>query len=58
VEVGNGCVLALREGNELVTSTLDDSEGNEVSRHLDVVKFGGGRTGIEDRNGLLSWVTG
>lgn len=32
VEVGCGCVLALRKGDELVAGALDDSERNEV-RH-------------------------
>ena len=58
VEVSNGCVLALRKGNELVTSALDDGKGNEVSRHLDMGKFEVGRTGLmtEMDFGLGRWV--
>lgn len=33
VEVGSGGVLALRKGNELVASALDDGEGDEGCRH-------------------------
>ena len=39
VEVGDGCVLALRKGNILVASALDDGERNKVSGHLEVVTW-------------------
>lgn len=33
VEIRCGCVLALRQRNELVAGALDDSKRNEVVRH-------------------------
>lgn len=34
VEVGCSCVLALREGDELVAGAFDDGKGNEIAGHL------------------------
>lgn len=36
VEVGCSCVLALREGDELVAGAFDDGKWDEVARHFDL----------------------